>query len=362
MVYQEDLREKQIVAIWVGDIASEDALVDYLGQPFEDDCGFLLNYDALPEFAYCFDQQPNPPDLNRKTARACTVPFDSNVDVRKLMEGFSHSREWISEAVRACHAQGVKSATMVLAFPNLCYRPELRRNPQALIRFIGNFSFPSGLSAWQAEERLRILKPPFPKLIRHDFGEEGSDLFDWNGIVKLEAWKGFASYAALSSMGWSPSKGVLPDGDFKLCVHPVQPSATQPSEEQSRAFGQFIENETAVLHAALQGIFEVYPQWRENIYGNKISSDGGKTWQSGWDLPELYPPENMPAISSPDELRGLIRPQTVHVMANPKDGFTRIGISFECKWDEEHGLGVSTHKGAVIEVGSGEEAFAEYFS
>jgi hypothetical protein len=359
MAYQEDLREKQVIALWAGHISSEDALVDYLGQPFENDFGFLLNYDALPEFAYAFESQQNPPDLDRKTARACIVPFDTNVDVRKLMAGFSHSKDWISEAVRTCHAQGVRTATILLAFPNLRYRPELSRNAQAPVKFIGNFPFPSGLSVWQAEERLRILKPPFPKLVRHDFGGEGSDLFDWNGIVRLESCKGFASDAELNSMGWSPTKGCLPDGDLKLCVHPIGPSISQPSDEQAKTLGHFLENETSILRAILEGLFKVYHEWRENIYGGKISRDGGKTWQSGWDLPDLYPPENMPALSSPDELRRLIRPQTLHVMANAKDGFTRIGLGFDCKWDGEHGLGVSTHKGNVVEVGSGEEAFAE---
>lgn len=361
MTYQEDLREKQVIALWAGHISSEDAFVDYLGQPFENDFGFLLNQEALPEFAYAFDQQRNPPDLNRKTARACTVPFDTNVDVRKLMAGFSHSQDWVDEAVHTCHTQGVKTATILIAFPNLRYRPELCRNAQAPIRFIGNFPFQSGLAAWQAEEQLRIFKPPFPKLVRNDFGGEGSKLFDWNGILRLSSCQGFASDADLSSMGWSPTKGCLQDGDLKLCVQPVGPSAAQPSDEQAKAFGHFLENESAILGAILEGIFKVYPEWRENIYGGKISSDGGKTWQSGWDLPELFPPENMPALSCSDDLRRLIRPQTLHVMANAKEGFTRIGLSFDCKWDEEHGLGVSTHKGHVVAVGSGEEAFAEYF-
>lgn len=359
MPYQEDLRAKQVIAIWIGEIPSEDALVDYLGTPFEDDCGFLLDYDRLPEFAYCFDQRPKPPNLNRKTARACTVPFDRDVDVGKLMKALSHSSDWLSEAVGKCHAQGFKVATIALAFPNLRYRPELFRNPQSPLKFVGNFSCPSGLASWEAEERKRILKPPFPKLIRYDY--KGSDLFHWTGVVRLDSWKGFASYSELSSMGWSPCKGCVPDEDLTLSVYPAEPSATQPTEEQSRAFGHMIENETAVRDAVLQGIFKVYPEWRDSYFGNKISRDGGKTWQRGWDLPEMFPPENMPEISSLERLRRLIKPGSVHVMASAKDGFTRIGFGFACKWDEEHGLGISTHKGNVIEVGSAEESFAEYY-
>ena len=46
-------------------------------------------------------------------------------------------------------------------------------------------------------------------------------------------------------------------------------------------------------------------------------------------------------------------------MMNEKEGFTAIGFGFHCKWDEEHGLGVLTHKGKVMEVGAAETGFSE---
>jgi hypothetical protein len=36
-LYQEELREKQVVAVWVGDIGTEGHLNEYLGTPFESD-------------------------------------------------------------------------------------------------------------------------------------------------------------------------------------------------------------------------------------------------------------------------------------------------------------------------------------
>jgi len=47
------------------------------------------------------------------------------------------------------------------------------------------------------------------------------------------------------------------------------------------------------------------------------------------------------------------------VLANEKDGFTHVGFGFTCKWDEEHALGVLTHKGRVIDVGSVDRAFTD---
>src|SRR5258708_5816941 len=95
---------------------------------------------------------------------------------------------------------------------------------------------------------------------------------------------------------------------------------------------------TVIRDAVLRGIFAVYPDWRENYCGGSISSDGGRTYQSAWNLPDMFPPENMPEIKHPNELMRLIRPGTVHVLASEIDGFVRVGFEFGCKWDEEHGL------------------------
>ena len=145
MLYQEDLRESLVRALWVGDVRDEDALLTYLGQPFEDDFGFLLDLDEFPEFAYSFESQRNPPDLNDPSRRrTSTVPFDQNVDIRKLMAVLSESGAWVSDAVRQCQAQGVRTTTIALAFSTLRYRPELCRNAQAPLRFVGNVAWPEG--------------------------------------------------------------------------------------------------------------------------------------------------------------------------------------------------------------------------
>ncbi|MDB6122901.1 MAG: hypothetical protein JWQ71_1894 [Pedosphaera sp.] len=344
MIYQEELREGEVVALWVGNLDDEDSVSDYLGRPFENDFGFLLDQKDLSEYAQC---------------------FEAKLKIRELIKALSNSGDWMEEAVRQCDKLEIRSAKVAVIFPNLRYRPELIKNAQTPLQFVGNLSWPAGRQAWEALQKKRVIRPPFPKLIRNDFGGRIygggiSDLFDWNGIVRLESWKGFASYEELSPDGGRGFQ-AKPKEDFKLSVNPFSPSALQPTEEQARAFQHLIDHEADLLEAVLAGVFKVYPQWRESYYGEQLSSDGGKTWQKGWDLPEIFPPENMPPISSPDELQRLIHPSTVHIMANPQDGFTRVGFGCYCKWDEEHGLGVLTHKGKVIDVGSGETAFAEYF-
>jgi hypothetical protein len=338
VIYHEDLREGEVLAIWVGNVRDEDELITYLGAPFENDFGFLLDDDeSAPEFTYSFESRRNPPDLNNPARRrACTIPFDREVDVRKLMDAFSHSGAWVEDAVRQCHAQGVTSTTVAVAIANLRYRPELCRNAQAPLRFIGNVRWPEGRQLWEESQQKRLIRPPFPKLIRCSYGE-GSESFNWRGVVHLDSWKGFATPAELSPEGSGPLRGWLLDGDFRLTVEPSTAAVRGPTQEQAATFQYLLDHEQAIRDTVLKGIFDVYPKWRD-----------------GHNFPEL-----MPEIVSPEDLRSLIRPGGIYVMANPKDGQTRIGFSFSCRWDEEHGLGVLTHAGRVIDISSTDVAFAE---
>lgn len=192
-----------------------------------------------------------------------------------------------------------------------------------------------------------IDKPPFPRLIR--------DEYFWSGTIQLESWKGFAALDQIWELR-EPATEDNPKEGLGLEVTPATKSSLEPTAEQAAAFQHLLDHEQTIRDTVLQGIFEVYSQWRESYFG-PISIDGGKTYRPITEFPELYHPEKMPEISSPNELARLIRPDTVHVLAQSIDGFTRIGFSFACKWDEEHGLGVLTHKGKVVAVGDGTEAF-----
>jgi len=107
----------------------------------------------------------------------------------------------------------------------------------------------------------------------------------------------------------------------------------------------------------LQAFFNSYGAWRDSYFNAQISSDGGKTYQPASADPDLCPPENMPEISVPAGLMRIIRPHTVHILASGADGIAEVGFEFACKWDEEHGIGVLTHKGTVVQVGDASASF-----
>lgn len=60
----------------------------------------------------------------------------------------------------------------------------------------------------------------------------------------------------------------------------------------------------------------------------------------------------MPDVATPQELSELLELQNIYIL----DG-AKIGFQFSCSWDMEHGLGVMTRKGEVINIGEAEVAF-----
>jgi hypothetical protein len=114
-------------------------------------------------------------------------------------------------------------------------------------------------------------------------------------------------------------------------------SRRPPSPDQARAFRHLLENQSAIRDAVLGAIFAEYPGLEE-IYGEF---------------------SEMPTIGRPEELLGLIGLSIVHILPIARDGLTSIGFEFGCTWDEEHGLGVLTQNGRVLEVGAADTAFSD---
>ena len=60
---------------------------------------------------------------------------------------------------------------------------------------------------------------------------------------------------------------------------------------------------------------------------------------------------NMPKIDSPNEFRSRIELSSI-ALAWPYDGEpVRVGLSFGCSWDREHGFGVVLEHAKIIDVG-----------
>jgi hypothetical protein len=165
--------------------------------------------------------------------------------------------------------------------------------------------------------------PPFPPL--------KWDGYFWKGRVVLRSWRGFQSrlgaYAASSSIKES-------DGTARLSVPPPAGIAEQPpSAEQANALRYLLEHEAAMRDALLAAIFEEYPVIRERRLGQGFVDES-----------------DMPALQRPDQLKSHLGLSTVHVLPVVKKDVAYIGFEFGCTWDDEHGLGIMTHQGRVVDL------------
>lgn len=166
----------------------------------------------------------------------------------------------------------------------------------------------------------------------------------WSGDTVLPAWAGFqeclGAYSSHSSA--SPS-----DGKVHLSVRSptdAEDTVLPPSAGQQSAFLLLRDNDELMRKKVVQAIFDEYPKMRESFadfFGEDLE-------------------DKMPLLQSPADLKALIGLSTVHIGDVEKDGFAYLGFEFGCDWEEEHGLGVMTHKDRIIEVGDAETAFATH--
>jgi len=185
------------------------------------------------------------------------------------------------------------------------------------------------------DETLNI--PPFPPMRWENCA--------WVGEVTLPSWAGFQTrrgwYGAVSSD--SPSNGTA-----RLSIEPEDEELiSHPTVEQEAAFNYLVNNEATVAASVLQALFNRYPD-EKRAYAEDYSKEEAE--------------EILPEIADPSGLRALIGLSDVHVLSVVKDGASYIGFEFGCVWDEEHGAGVMTHLGRVVEAGQADTSFLEWIA
>ncbi|MFO0966328.1 MAG: hypothetical protein U0793_12195 [Gemmataceae bacterium] len=164
--------------------------------------------------------------------------------------------------------------------------------------------------------------PPFPPL--------KWDGYFWTARIVLNSWRGFQSrlgaYASQTSSNES-------DGTARLSIEPPGAKQTPPSPEQANAFRYLLENEAAIRDAIVAAVFEEYPALRQRSLEDGFVAE-----------------DDMPVLERVDELKAHIGLSTIHVLRVAKDGVAYVGLEFGCSWDEEHGLGLMTHRDRLVEL------------
>jgi hypothetical protein len=149
----------------------------------------------------------------------------------------------------------------------------------------------------------------------------------WWGKVRLPSWAGF--------MG--PMKSYL------LAVHAEDKA--RPTAEQAAAFRHLIENQAAIAEAIALALLDYYPEARELYYDGFDGAD---------------PDEELPEAADVAGLKPLVGLTCVHILSVSRDGAAYVGFELGCKWDDEHGAGVMTHRGRVLATGQASESFVEW--
>jgi len=168
------------------------------------------------------------------------------------------------------------------------------------------------------------------------------DEYFWTSTIVLRAWAGFQSrlgpYGTLSSTTGS-------DGTARLTVNTADEKQSPPAPEQTTAYQHLVAQQESVRDAILQAVFQAYPELQESY---------------GYEAEEAR--EFMPDIERPDQFKTLIGLSNVHILTVAHDGIAYVGFEFGCTWDNEHGLGVMTHRGRVVEVGGADTAFLDWIA
>jgi hypothetical protein len=111
-----------------------------------------------------------------------------------------------------------------------------------------------------------------------------------------------------------------------------------------QAFEDFKQNQANYKSLALGDLLEYYqniilPLWKGNDY--------------------FGVPEFAPDVQTPQELEALLRSPSLYLHP-PRDGVSSLGLSFECTWDVEHGVGVLLREGKVVQAGLAEVAMYDF--
>jgi len=161
-----------------------------------------------------------------------------------------------------------------------------------------------------------------PNIIIGDFKE---------GALTLNAWKGFQSRQGPYASKDSNHKS---NGTVKVMVSGCEVDYVKVSSQaQINAIKFLADNSEIIRDEIIRELIIAFP-----------------------DMKAVYE-DHLPDIKTIDEFKNHLGLSIVHIMKSDKDDVAYIGFEFGCTWDEEHGLGVMTHKNRVITIGQADKSF-----
>lgn len=174
--------------------------------------------------------------------------------------------------------------------------------------------------------------------------QSNDDSFNqYKTTVQLKAWAGFQSrQGAYDTRDTTdPSDGSVSVNLGSITVN----SIPLLDESHLAAFNYLLTNQQAIKNSILSALLKYYPELKDEYGYNPEEED-----------------EYLPDINHIEDFKKIIGLSEIHILDVSKDDVAYVGYQFGCNWDEEHGLGIMTHKDRIVEIGGADAAFLEWIA
>lgn len=143
------------------------------------------------------------------------------------------------------------------------------------------------------------------------------------------------------------------------------PDSPHPSEGHARITlgGDMVSDDPAVQPFHINA-YNYLMEFQENVQEQILAAlmIEYKNLQAMYGYDEEEAAALMPDVNDIQQFKKLIGLSAVHLLNVSKDDIAYVGYEFGCTWDDEHGLGVMTHKNRIIEIGDASTAFLTWIA
>ncbi|MEM7245830.1 MAG: hypothetical protein AAF533_10835 [Acidobacteriota bacterium] len=150
------------------------------------------------------------------------------------------------------------------------------------------------------------------------------DGHDWETQVDLPAWR-----------------DLFREPRARVVFAPSESEDSPPNQGDLLLVQWLVDHQESLRESLMTGLLAEYPN-RQALY----DYDGSEKV------------ELMPDVTTAEELRPLLRLNTLYLHSPLADGTPVLGFLFRCAWDEEHGLGIVMNGHRVVAVCDGDRAFS----
>ncbi|GAB4093183.1 DUF6985 domain-containing protein [Flaviaesturariibacter terrae] len=166
--------------------------------------------------------------------------------------------------------------------------------------------------------------------------------YHFEAPLQLTAWAGFnASHSFFDETSDGASEGRT-RVEIGETVYDGEPELRP---EMIAAYEYMLKQQDSIRDTILAALQAKYPEMRQQ-----------------YDYSAEEAAELMPEVTDAAQFRDLIGLSWVHILDTSRDGQSYVGYEFGASWDEEHGLGVLTHKDRIVAIGDAETAFADWLA